>query len=257
MCIGVPMRIVSVSDGMAVAERRGVRERINVLLVGEPAVGAWVLAFQGSAVRAMTEEEAQQTEAALQALEAALAGESRMESFFADLVDREPELPAHLKAAGPMIMPDAANALAPHPLVEQLVSRHGATRLDAAAADAFCKAAGVRLLVFTEDPVRYRETLDLAVIVPELMRAFPGRFTTGVLLPDDARAMAARFGFRRWPALVVLRDGGYVGAIDGLRNWDEYVTAIAQLLEAPVTRAPGIGIAVAAAPDPDLRNTQA
>jgi hydrogenase expression/formation protein HypC len=91
------MCIVSVGDGIAIAERRGVRERIDVMLLDAPAVGSWILVFQGSAVRGMSAEEARATESALQALEAALAGETDFERFFADLVDREPELPAHLK----------------------------------------------------------------------------------------------------------------------------------------------------------------
>jgi hydrogenase-1 operon protein HyaE len=65
-----------------------------------------------------------------------------------------------------------------------------------------------------------------------------------VLLPEAARAIAVRYGFRRWPALVVLDGGGYVGAIDGLRNWDEYLNDIALLANAPVTRPPSVGIAV-------------
>ena len=59
------------------------------------------------------------------------------------------------------------------------------------------------MLVFTEDPLRIRETLDLAVIVPELARSFAGRFRVGVLLPEAARALQPRYGFRRWPALVM------------------------------------------------------
>ena len=42
----------------------------------------------------------------------------------------------------------------------------------------------------------------------------------------------------------MLRDGAYVGAVDGLRNWDEYVQEVTQLLEAAPTRPPTIGIAV-------------
>jgi hydrogenase-1 operon protein HyaE len=82
------------------------------------------------------------------------------------------------------------------------------------------------------------------VIVPEIQRAFPGRFAVGVLLPAAAREFHPRYGFRRWPAFVLLRDGQYLGAVDGLRNWDEYVGVVARLLEAPPTRAPTVGIAV-------------
>ena len=144
--------------------------------------------------------------------------------------------------------PAAAVAPAPpHPLVAQLQTRHGFAAPTAATLDAFLDAPGHALLVFTEDPIRFKETLDLAVIAPEILRAFPGRLRAAVLFPDAARAVHARFGFRRWPALVVLRDGHYVGTIDGLRNWDEYLEEVAALLAAEPVRPPSIGIAVAAA----------
>ena len=131
-----------------------------------------------------------------------------------------------------------------HPLIAQLFSKHGYTEVDAGNLDAFRQQSGHALLLFMEDPLRVRETLDLAVIVPELTRAFPKRFRVGVLLPEAARPLHARYGFRRWPAFVVLRDGEYVGAIDGLRNWDEYVQEVARLLDAAPTRPPTVGIAV-------------
>jgi len=138
----------------------------------------------------------------------------------------------------------AATPPAVHPLIERLCSETGAPILDAAGFDAWAAAPGRALVVFTEDPALYRETLDLAVIVPELARGFAGRFRTGVLLQSAARAIAARYGFRRWPALVVLADGQYVGSIDGLRDWQEYLDLLGPLLEAAPTRAPSIGIAV-------------
>lgn len=140
----------------------------------------------------------------------------------------------------------ATDAPALHPLLEQLFSRHGFARVDLASLDAFVDAPGHALLVFTEDPVRYKETLDLAVIAPEVARTFAGRFRVGVLLPPDARKAAQRYGFARWPALVLLQDGRYVGAVDGLRTWEEYVEDVRRLLDAGPTRAP-IGIAVTSA----------
>jgi hydrogenase-1 operon protein HyaE len=133
-----------------------------------------------------------------------------------------------------------------HPLLERLVAMSAATVLEPESFDAWAGDAGAALLVFTEDPVMYRETLDLAVIAPELAAAFPGRFRTGLLLPKAARALAGRYGFRRWPALVLLKDGRYVGAIDGLREWQAYVEELSALLEAEPTRPPTIGIAVTA-----------
>lgn len=136
-----------------------------------------------------------------------------------------------------------------HPLVERLCALLAAPVLDAAGFDAWAAAPGHALAVFTEDPVLYRETLDVAVIVPELAQAFAGRFRTGVLLQAAARAIAPRYGFRRWPALVLLKDGRYVGAIDGLRDWQEYVDEIEALLAAEPTRPPSVGIAVKSAGD--------
>jgi len=97
MCVGLPMRVVEGGDGTALCERHGERRRIDTLLVGALAPGDWLLAFQGSAVRVLSADEAAATDAALAALEAVLAGADDVSQHFADLVDREPELPAHLR----------------------------------------------------------------------------------------------------------------------------------------------------------------
>jgi hydrogenase expression/formation protein HypC len=98
MCIGVPMRVVSEGVGRAWCEGRGERAELDMLLVGPQSPGTWVLAFQGAARRVMTEVEAIQTTAALDALAAALAGETDLGRFFPDLAEREPQLPEHLRS---------------------------------------------------------------------------------------------------------------------------------------------------------------
>jgi hydrogenase expression/formation protein HypC len=100
MCVGIPMMVERCEDGMAECAGRGRRERLNAMLLGDVPRGSWVLAYQGSAVRALTEDEARQTNAALDALEAAATGGmGDLDVFFADLIDREPPLPPHLKDA--------------------------------------------------------------------------------------------------------------------------------------------------------------
>ncbi|MGZ8273316.1 MAG: HypC/HybG/HupF family hydrogenase formation chaperone [Burkholderiaceae bacterium] len=96
MCVGIPMQVISSEDGMAECEGRGRRERLNAMLIGALVPGAWILAYNGSAVREMTADEAQQTNQALDALDAAMHG-GDLDGFFADLVGREPTLPPHLK----------------------------------------------------------------------------------------------------------------------------------------------------------------
>lgn len=97
MCIGVPMCVTSEGTGRAWCEGRGERVELDMLLVGPQPAGTWVLAFQGAARRVMSDEEAAQTTAALDALDAALAGETDLARFFPDLADREPQLPEHLR----------------------------------------------------------------------------------------------------------------------------------------------------------------
>ena len=97
MCIGVPMQIFERGTGSARCEGRGVAETLNLMLVGEQPVGTWVLAFRGTAMRVMSSAEARETNAALDALDAVLAGSGDIDAHFADLVDREPALPEHLK----------------------------------------------------------------------------------------------------------------------------------------------------------------
>jgi hydrogenase-1 operon protein HyaE len=147
-------------------------------------------------------------------------------------------------------MPVAAGAdPRTYPLIDALFTRHGYTDLRPENLEAFTQRPGHLLLLFLEDPVRYKETLDLAVIVPEIAGACAGALDVGVLLPEAARVVHPRYGFRRWPAFVILKDGEYVGAVDGLRNWDEYCSEVARLLTAAPSRPPSIGVAVRAAGD--------
>ena len=97
MCIGVPMQLLSRGTGRVLCEGRGQRETLDLMLVGDQPIGTWVLAFRGAALRVLSPDEARQTNGALDALEAVLAGDSDVDAHFADLVDREPALPDHLK----------------------------------------------------------------------------------------------------------------------------------------------------------------
>ena len=66
-----------------------------------------------------------------------------------------------------------------HPLLERLLQLTGAARLEAEALPAWAAAPGTAMLVFCEEPDHYKETLDIAVIVPELHAARPGAFRVG------------------------------------------------------------------------------
>jgi hydrogenase expression/formation protein HypC len=96
MCIGVPMKVIEGDEFSALCESDGAKHRISTLLVGQQPPGAHVLVHLGSAVRVLEEEEATLIGSALAGLGAAMGGHG-FEAHFADLIDREPQLPEHLK----------------------------------------------------------------------------------------------------------------------------------------------------------------
>lgn len=125
-----------------------------------------------------------------------------------------------------------------------LRSRHGFLPLDGESFAAFCAEPGAALILFAEDPAKVPETWDLTVILPEAVERMGVAVRVGILLPAAARALAARYGIRFWPALLALRDGQYLGTIEGLKDWSGYVRLLPELLAAEPSRPPGIGIPV-------------
>jgi len=97
MCIGTPLRVVELDAGFAWCEADGERERLDMMLVGEQPPGTWVLAFHGAARQVLSDDEAAQVRAGRQALAAVLSGDPSVDEYFADLIGRTPELPAHLR----------------------------------------------------------------------------------------------------------------------------------------------------------------
>lgn len=138
-------------------------------------------------------------------------------------------------------------------LLDRLVAKHGISDLDQAGFQAFMDAPGAGVVLLTEEPDTAAESWDMAVIFPELLAAIGNSPRAAVMRPEQARILLARFGLGRLPALLFLRDGGYVGAIEGLRDWSEFVTECATMLQKPVSRPPSIGIAVSAVSFSDCR----
>ncbi|MBB4371736.1 hydrogenase expression/formation protein HypC [Bradyrhizobium sp. cir1] len=96
MCLGLPMTIVETDGVSALCEFRGEQRRVSMLLLSNPPVGAKVLVYIDTAIRMLDEEEARLIADAIEGLGAALNGED-CDRFFADLIDREPQLPEHLR----------------------------------------------------------------------------------------------------------------------------------------------------------------
>ena len=130
------------------------------------------------------------------------------------------------------------------PLIQRLFDDYAYPEIELAGLDEFVRGPQITVLFLTGDPAQHRETNDVAVILPELVKAFPSQLRPAVVARAAERELQARYGFRRWPALVFLREQGYLGAITGVQNWSEYLEEIQSLLQAEPTSPPGFGIPV-------------
>ena len=99
MCMGVPMQVVEAGHGWALCDCRSERRRVDTLLLDEVKPGDWLLVHIDSAVRVIDAEEAQMAGDALLAIQQAAAG-LPYEHLLADLINREPQLPPHLRKTG-------------------------------------------------------------------------------------------------------------------------------------------------------------
>lgn len=99
MCIGIPMQVLTLNGRWADCGHGDERRTVDLSLVGPQAAGTWVLVFLDSAREVLSPERAQDIRAALAGLAAAMRGESP-DAFFADLLDREPQLPEFLRTQG-------------------------------------------------------------------------------------------------------------------------------------------------------------
>jgi hydrogenase-1 operon protein HyaE len=126
-----------------------------------------------------------------------------------------------------------------------LQARYGYHLLDAESYEDFARASGNTLILFADDPAKVPETWDLTIILPEALLRMEGEVRVGLLPPAVARSLAARYGIRIWPALLALRDGEYLGTVEGLKDWSSYVRLLPELLSAQPSRPPSIGIPVA------------
>jgi len=129
-------------------------------------------------------------------------------------------------------------------LLERLASDHGIATLDDANADVFGAAPGDSMTLLVEDVVRTPEVWDMAVVLPEALKSIRRDLRVCVADADASRALSARYGVKRFPAMLFRRTGDYVGAIEGMLDWGVLVAAIERQLDAPVQRPPSIGIPV-------------
>jgi hydrogenase-1 operon protein HyaE len=132
----------------------------------------------------------------------------------------------------------------PSPLIQSMIEQYQYPVIDEDSIDEFIQSQNECVLFFTENPMRFPESNDVCMILPELVQEYGGRFTAAVIAQDSQRKLQARYGFTEWPSLVFLRNGGYLGVISRVQDWNDYLTQINDILLSEPRRTPGIGIPV-------------
>ncbi|WP_210528149.1 hydrogenase accessory protein [Rubellimicrobium arenae] len=121
-----------------------------------------------------------------------------------------------------------------HPLIARLTGQLGWPSLDSAeATTAYAGAPGCHAVFVPGDPTRNLETADVAVILPELHKAFAGRFDCAVVSEDAETGFREATQVYKTPSIIFFRDGRQIGAIPKMRDWADYLARTAQILAEP------------------------
>ena len=119
------------------------------------------------------------------------------------------------------------------PLIDRLFTEFGYEALSVETLDAFIAGPGNAVIFAAGDFNRLDETADVAVVLPELIGAFPNTFRVGVTRDRDTEMAVQRlYRFNAFPALVFVRDGGWLGTIQRMQDWSDYLQDIGGFLAA-------------------------
>lgn len=126
--------------------------------------------------------------------------------------------------------------------ISRMQQKHAFFRVDRSSPEF---PVGLTALLLTDDPQRNLEVLDACVILPEALKPLGDAVARWVAGPDFAPGLMQQYGVARAPAVVFLRDGQYLGSLNGIRDWAEYQQELSRLLDGPAQPRP-IGIPVRA-----------
>lgn len=118
-----------------------------------------------------------------------------------------------------------------HPLIARLTQELGWPALEAkSAVEAFVNRPGAHCLFVPGDPAKNLETTDAAVILPEIVQSFQGKFDCAVVGDEIDYEVREDAGVFKTPLLIFFRDGQQVGTIPKVRDWSDYIARVTHIL---------------------------
>ncbi len=124
------------------------------------------------------------------------------------------------------------------PLMDTIIERENLPIVSSETLDDFASENGDTVIFVGGDWHRHVEVNDVAVILPEILKASGGHLKAAVLERGSERAIQTRYRFNRFPALIFLRNGAYLGRIQEVLDWADYVTEINEILARDVSPPP-------------------
>jgi len=116
-------------------------------------------------------------------------------------------------------------------MFERLLRDPAVSLVDREGLDEFAARHPHCLVGFFSDSKAHPENADLAVVLPELLRAFPS-LRAAVLKPEAVAAAARDYGVAVYPALVFLSGGQIAKIMARIHAWGDYYSQIRQWLDA-------------------------
>ena len=115
-------------------------------------------------------------------------------------------------------------------LLSSIIAQHRFAVVTDAELPAFSAAHEHCVLFFSGDADRLMESNDVAVILPELIKASRGALVPVIVARESERILQRKYRFSAFPALVFLRRGEYLGAITRVRDWADYMREIPEIM---------------------------
>jgi hydrogenase-1 operon protein HyaE len=116
------------------------------------------------------------------------------------------------------------------PLLQSIIDREGYEVVSHETLATVAQAHEFAMVFFPGDAERLAESNDVAVVLPELGKALMGKVATLIVERGSERELQRRFLFNAFPAIVFLRRGDYLGVLQGILDWADYLDQIPDIL---------------------------